>query len=333
VLRTALALCAVAGAATLGGCAAEGAQRASDSRPPASVVVQAQSLSSLSQSPLGVTIPSGLVVWDDFVKGRKGIHLRAAHTNGSDAARIYDSVNGFTLELSLDPGSRWVAFSPCCRDTLPRLVVASTDGGRTKEPLAHQRQFHSVGGIGWSPNGKQIAFEGYSGPEGQVKRAIYTIRPSGRGLRHVLDLPLTEDGPASNEALAWSRNGILYSDGQDLRIAQGGTSRLVLPRATSVRISGDGRRIVTVRPVQGERTLWVGRPDGSHQRQVATLTAPPSAPFYSSITPDHGGTHLLAFRLTNEPGDSGSVVIWTVGESPASAEVLSMHSVAAVTWN
>jgi hypothetical protein len=54
-------------------------------------------------------------------------------------------------------------------------------------------------------------------------------------------------GTISNDALAWTRDGILYSDGRNLRAAKAGESRVVMRRVRAVRVSGDGEHIDTHR--------------------------------------------------------------------------------------
>ena len=157
------------------------------------------------------------VVWDEWQRGRQGFHLRSARVDGSDKRRVYDSPTGLTLDLTMDPRGRWVAFSPCCRKEFPTLVVARVRGGTVLQPLADHSKIYFVLG---------------------------TVRNTVIG-----------------EALAGTRDGILYSDYRNLRSAKAGESHLVMRRVRSVRISGDGEHIVTERYQRSGRH----RPPSGHR--------------------------------------------------------------------
>ncbi len=278
-------------------------------------------------------------VWDDFVRGRKGIHLRSAALDGSDVTEVYDSARGWTLDLILDRVGRRVAFSPCCRVELPALVVVDITTGEVQEPLADHPEIDAVGGIGWSPDGKRIAFEGFSGNYPHRHGRIWTVRPDGTGLRKILHLFNTSDDHAFfvNDTLAWTPDGILYSDG-NLRAARRGASRVILRRTTDVRISGDGSRIVTTRyPRNGNRSVWIGEPDGTDRRPLFDNEPGHGVTWYDDVTPSYDGESLSAVRWTQDPVtdyDVLELVTWEVDAGPGSATVVSVtgdNSI--VTWN
>ncbi|UMG92563.1 hypothetical protein [Nocardioides sp. TF02-7] len=154
-------------------------------------------------------------------------------------------------------------------------------------------------------------------------------------MRRVLRLGRVDDDTIINDALGWTRAGIVYSDGRHLRSARKGRSRLVLRGAISVRISGDGRRIVTERWLGGRRGWWIGDPAGTRQRRLpVSAAAGPRAAGYYDLTPNHDGTALLAWRAA--PGDDGgdAVVTWPVGGDPETDHVAAPFGYAPVaTWN
>ncbi len=269
------------------------------------------------------------VVWDQFLPGRNGVHLWSANVDGSDASPIYTSHRGFITELTLDRRGRRVAFAPCCRDRLPRLVVAPVAGGPAQRPLAHHRQFDRVGGIGWSPHGSRLVFEGFTDRHDRLAAALWTVRPDGSGLHRMLRLPSPRTGDSHlNEALAWTRDGIVYAEGGALRVAQHGRSRVLIRGGVyAARISGDGRHIVTERfdRTTLRASIWSGDADGTHQHRLwlGPRSTTSHRARYGYPVPDFHGRHLLATRQS-DPSDPSAdgVVPWRVGASPDRAHVL-----------
>jgi len=263
------------------------------------------------------------VVWDDYRADRPGIHLRTSWGDGSDRRRVYDTDHGFTLDLALDRDATRVAFVPCCRKDLPILVVAPLDGGRPREPLAKHPEIYYVGGIGWSPDGKRLAFEAIVlDGHGGSSTWLMTIRPSGNDLRRLVLLPREDpDEPFTNQALAWTARGIVYSDGSDLRVARAGSTRLVMRRVVFVHPSGDGRHLVVTRPAADGRyhgELWLTAPDGSDRHRIYRFPKEPGGLY--KVLPDHHARHFLALRLptaTEPPGQT--VVTWSRDENPETA--------------
>lgn len=276
------------------------------------------------------------VVWDAFKKGRYGIHLNSAHVDGSHRRRIYTTDHGFTTDLILDGRGRRVAFAPCCRDSDPALVVVPVTGGRALSPLASHPAFYAVGGIGWSPDGRRLAFEGYTERGKHLYDALWTVRLDGSGLQKILQLP----APRSRDAvfidgLAWTSDGVLYPDDHDLRIASHGTSRLLLRHVTSVRISGDGRHIVTMHDAHQGQSLWYGKADGTHQRRLYVEPDGGTGLTLLDPVPNYDGSQILAWR--SKPGPYGSVddiVRWRVPDDVGAARVVSVADGNAwATWN
>lgn len=188
------------------------------------------------------------VVWDQWRRGRKGIHLRSALLDGTDRRPVYDSRRGWTLELSLDRSGQRVAFAPCCRSELPTMVVAPVLGGEAFEPLKNHPRIYAVGGIGWSPDGRRIAFEGWHGKAPDHHKSIWTIRPDGSGLRNVLDRPRGRFD--ASPSLAWTTRTRLSSSPSSTTagIQPPGTSRRfascwrALGRASSLCVRTADRR-------------------------------------------------------------------------------------------
>ena len=264
------------------------------------------------------------VVWDEYRKDRRGIHLRTARGDGSGRHRVYDSDHGFTLDLALDRGATRVAFVPCCRKDLPILVVVPLGGGRPREPLAKHPEIYYVGGIGWSPDGRRLAFEGLVlDGHGGSTTWLMTIRSDGSDLRRIVLLPREDpDEPFTNQALAWTTRGILYSDGSDLRVARAGSTRVVMPRVVFVHPSGDGRHLLVTRPAADGRyrgELWLAAPDGSDRQRIYRFPKEPGQGLYS-VVPDHHARHFLALRLASPSEPPGqAVVTWRRDEAPETA--------------
>ncbi|HTW17613.1 MAG TPA: hypothetical protein VMF51_20965 [Nocardioides sp.] len=278
------------------------------------------------------------VVWDHYRRGVKGIHLRSARVDGTGVRRIYDLPKGFTTSLTMDGAGRRVAFATCCSDRLPQLVVAPVRGGKPIEPLARHPHLVAVGGIGWSHDGRRLAFEAVSERNGERVHGIWTVRLDGRELTQVLVLPSPDEHHqvVINDALGWTRDGILYSDGTNLRSARAGHSKLVLRNVRSVRITGDHRRIVIERR-RGERSsTWIAAADGGHARRLLSNGKPGVTTIYHDVTPNRDGTELLAYRArpTADGPDDTDVIVWSVGRKVRSAtELPVVAGNPTVTWN
>ncbi|WP_137294633.1 hypothetical protein [Nocardioides dongxiaopingii] len=271
------------------------------------------------------------VVWDQFRRGRAGIHLRSARLDGTDIRRVYDSAAGFTLNPTLDGSGRRVAFGTCCRDSFPQLVVVPIRGGRALEPLAKHPHLIAVGGIGWSPTGDRLAFEAIDVSSPERSKGIWTIRPNGRDLQLVLRVPTlgADDQPFINNSLGWTRRGILYSDGTDLRAASAGRSRLVLRNVSSIRIAGNHRRIVVVRNQDTRRppAAWVARADGTQLKRVLVYRPAGETPvtLFYDVIPNYDASQVLSLRITTDTESDRSrteVVRWHTAERPSSATVI-----------
>lgn len=281
------------------------------------------------------------IVWDQFKRDRSGIHLRSARPDGSDVRRVADLPQGFTLALTMDPAGRRVAFATCCRDDFPQLVVARVRGGRVQQPLRRHPDLVAVGGIGWSPDGRRLAFEAIRVRGDERQDGIWTIRPDGRGLRLLLPVPAADDEhqPVINDELGWTARGILYSDGADLRVLRNGRSRLVVRDVRSVRISGDHRHLVLGRTRGPWGSIWTARADGSHLRRLLQLDEPGVGTTYVDVVPDHDASAFLAFRM--RPTDNGhgrpdqGLVTWSAGQRPQKVPELAFTGDGdyVATWN
>jgi hypothetical protein len=273
-------------------------------------------------------------VWDQVRRGRTGVHLRSANLDGTDVRRVYDSRRGFTLDLSLDPSGHWVAFEPCCRDRFPTMVVANTDGDQVLTPLDDHPRIGAVGGIGWSPNGNRIAFEGTVFTPNGSRTYLWSVRPDGTQLRRLMQVPYHRH-TCINDALGWTSEGILYSNCRNLRILSNGESRLVLRRVTRFRLSGDGSTLVTLRYREDGSAAWVSKPDGTEGRRILTQGYVPDDVVHAPVIPNFDGSALLAERWT--PSDNGAyseVVTWQTSADPQSATVVVLDGLGYVfTWN
>jgi hypothetical protein len=278
------------------------------------------------------------VVWDESLRGRNGVHLWAAHTDGSHAHRIYTSHRGFTTGLVLDRRGRRVAFAPCCRADLPRLVVARVTGGRVWKPLTRHPEFSFVSGIGWSPHGTRLVFEGNTGGPGHLAAGLWTVRLDGTRLHRLLELPPpgTDESPL-NEALAWTRQGVLYCDRGALRVARHGHEHVLVRRAYSVHISGDGRHIVTehYNSASARSSIWYGDVDGTDQRRLWRSPHGPTA--YALLrdpVPDFHGRRLLIERVSDPSSAGDGIAFWHLGADATDAPLMDFLSQAfAYTWN
>lgn len=154
---------------------------------------------------------------------------------------------------------------------------------------------------------------------------IWSIRPNGRGLKLLLRFPDPgpEDQPVINDALAWTPRGVLYSDGQNLRLARDGRSTLVQRGIYSVRITGDHRRLLIKGDRRDRTFIWRSDLNGRHRTLIVANRAPGSATTFHSVTPNYRGTAMLATRLpAGHDEQSEQLVTWRVTDGPRSATPL-----------
>ena len=275
------------------------------------------------------------LVWAETSTGLRNLHLRSSRLDGSDKRRIFDFPRGFTMTLVPDARGRRVAFGTCCRDDMPQLVVAPVLGGPHLEPLAGHPELTAVDGIGWSPDGRSLAFQAITDRDGVRTSSIWTVRLDGSDLREVLTLgDVLSLGPGVHDTVAWTNAGILYTGDGDLRLATDQTSQLVMHGVVSVRVSGDGGRLVLRRHRAGRSQVWIARPDGTGARKVLAWSTDGSSTYYD-VTPNYDGTRLLAFRsVTRNHRSENAWVAWDVAEGPGDADVLPLDDGASVVaWN
>jgi TolB protein len=181
------------------------------------------------------------------------------------------------------------------------VYVAAADGGGAKRLASCGLCGEVMGGrLGWSPDGKWIAFSRDTGPSGQ--RSLWIVAADGGKPR-----PLTTCHTCSDVTPVWSpdgkllvfqRNGGLYTvhpDGSGLtRIASGGEPEW----------SPNGRRIA----FDGQGGIEVANADGSDARLI--FAAPnATGPWAPSWSPD--GRKLVFFNTPGEPGRFRAE-IWTM---------------------
>lgn len=275
------------------------------------------------------------LVWAEPSTGLRNLHVRSSRLDGTDSRRVFDHPRGFTVTLVPDGRGRYVAFGTCCRDSMPQLVVAPVLGGPHLEPLAGHRELTAVGDIGWSPDGRSLAFVAITVRDGVRTSSIWTVRLDGSDLREVLTLgDVTAEGVEPGVTMAWTRAGILYTAVGDLRLARDGASRLVMRGVRSVRVSGDGRRLVLARTRGDRAQVWIARPGGAGARKVLEWRSG-GATYYAGVTPNQDGSRLLAYRtVTRDHRSVSAWVAWDVASGPGGAEVLPLDDGAsAVAWN
>lgn len=286
-------------------------------------------LAAAETGPSVASAPLHRVVWTTAVN--RGLHVRSARLDGSDVRKVYDSPRGSAIRLSLDPEGRRVAFTSCCDDP-SLLTVAPVLGGEPIEPLADHPEIDQVVGIGWSPDGTRLAFEGVQQRHGKRLVSLFTVGVDGSDLTRVVRVS-SSDFYQFNDYLAWTADGILYSDGRDLRVATEGETRVVLRKTLGVRLSGDGSTLVLVRQMSraeyGSESVWTSGPDARRPQQVMPGDQVGHYYWYdpSSFLATDGGRVLTAYRshFPDEYEEGRSIqqtVTWKIARGVRSARVI-----------
>jgi Tol biopolymer transport system component len=183
-------------------------------------------------------------------------------TNGCSIRRLTRSIAGHP---SWSPDGRWIAFDTSGADEIWKVHPNGTDLTRI------------TGGEfpAWSPDGTRIAYVRYESGRGE----IWVVRADGSRARL-----LHKGGRASDEAPAWSHDGkriafLAYAGRRswiEVMKANGTGARTLRGRGNPwnpVWLPGDTGIAFLAWGTNGERGLFVMRPDGSHVHRVAVLKA------------------------------------------------------------
>lgn len=280
------------------------------------------------------------VVWDEYQ--RSGTHLWSANPDGSDRRRIYVRRTGFVNNITLNRAGTQVAVAPVVlsADRAALVVVDVLGRSRPRDLLADHPEVRAVGGVGWSPDGRHVVFEGAIGDPDDLEAALFTVRRDGGSLRRVASI-----GPIGDVAdivlhtsLAWTPAGIFYYDDSGLHRFRAGESPVVLRGVVGEAISGDGSWLYVERRHGGEYAMWRMHPDGSGLERLYPFNYPgygyESAPdegytYYSQ--PSYDGTQMLA----QLDGPAGALVLaHQATRAPLATDpALPFSSIGAISWN
>jgi Tol biopolymer transport system component len=145
----------------------------------------------------------------------------------------------------------------------PGLWVANHDG-------THQRRLapdaHVQSTLGFSPNGRLIAFAAMAGREPQ----IFEIKPDGSGRKRLTD----RSSGAANPSFSSNGRKVVFDshDAVFVMNADGSHQKRLAHDAILPSFSPDGRRIGFLRP--GRRGIWTMNVDGTHKKRITFKSKP-----------------------------------------------------------
>jgi Tol biopolymer transport system component len=265
-----------------------------------------------------------------LVRGNGGIalgggsRLLLANPNGPGLRKIAGcaarSRSCTTAEPAWSPDGRQIAFTsghdgePRERSSMSLYVAAAHSGGARRLASCGLCAKQWGGQLGWSPDGKWIAFSRDTGLSGQ--ESLWIVAAAGGKPRRLTDChTCTDVSPVwspDGKLLVFQRLGpveyslyTVHPDGSGLtRIASGGEPEW----------SPNGRRIA----FDGQGGIEVANADGSEARLIF---AGPSAtgPGVPSWSPD--GRKLVVFKTPGEPGRFRAEV-WTMNADGSGKERL-----------
>jgi hypothetical protein len=276
------------------------------------------------------------VVWDQYEK--RGTHLWSANPDGTDARKIYERPKGFVLDITLNRQGTEAAVSPTVLSAArTALVVVDVMGeAPSRNVIARHPEIYFVGGIGWSPNGRRLVFEGaVEVRPGDLEQFLFTVRRDGTGLRRVLALGrITEDSAGViDNSLTWSPEGIFHYDEKGLHLLRHGRDRLVLGNVHRQAVSGDGNWLFLGRTHGQDRSVWRMHPDGTGLERLFDLGSPGSG-FALSWQPSYDGSRLLSLLEPVPPDYEERVVVHDATQAPSALDqTLPFNGVSAITWN
>jgi len=272
------------------------------------------------------------------IEGEYG-KLLAVNSNGPGLRTIARCATGTTscavLQPAWSPDGRRLAFvrgHPGGPNESGRmsLYVASADGGGARRLAACGGCGEQWGAhLGWSPDGRWIAFSRDAGPGGQ--EALWVVAAAGGRPHRVTDC--RPAGCADVEPV-WSQ------DGQVLVLNRITVERVAVDRLYTVRPDGSGlRRIAAGRDPQwspdGSRIVFDGHdgidvaaPDGSDVR-LLFAEAGGTGPGAPSWSPD--GSKLVFFKTPGRPGHYRAEV-WTMNADGSAKQRLYRSGCCVMGW-
>ena len=275
------------------------------------------------------------VVWDQYEK--KGTHLWSANPDGSDARPVYVRPLGAPYGISLNRQGTEGAVAPlvlsATRSALIRFDVMGE--GESQNLIADHPEIYYVGAIGWSPNGRKLAFEGGVEVRPDVRRVLlYTVHRDGTHLRRIVSLGDPRRNETLNEKLAWVPEGILFTDSWGLELLSHRHVERVLGGVQSLAISGDAGWLYVRRWKHGHNELWRLHPDGSGVERLFAYPDPGSG-FLLDFQPSYDGSELLSWvEGTQATNFQDTAVVHDPTRPPQPGDqVLPITHLGAVSWN
>ena len=284
------------------------------------------------------------VVWDQYEK--RGTHLWSANPDGSDARKIYERPKGFVVDITLNRQGTEAAVAPLVLSAarMPLVVVDVMGQASPRNVLADHPEIYFVGGIGWSPNGRRLVFQGaVEVRPGDLEQFLFTVGRDGAGLRRILALGRITDNSATeiDNSLTWTAEGIFHYDRRGLSRWRHGHDRLVLGHVRRQAVSGDGSWLFLERSRGQDLAVWRMHPDGTGLERLYALNAPgygyesaPDENYTYSWQPSYDGSRMLSWLDGVAPTYQPRVVEHDATRAPLATDpTLPFSDVGAITWN
>jgi hypothetical protein len=202
-------------------------------------------------------------------------------------------------------------------------MTIHADGSNLREVLRPSTNFSDYGSPAWSPDGRRIAFNAYSG-EPKYRNDVFVVNIDGTGLSRAFQPPPAGPDPETWSP-AWSPTGDqLAADAftwNGIYVGPvGGTPRRIEPTGLRPSWSPDGSRIVFARqPELSSRTeIYSMRTDGTDITRLTVTVEGASAPDWQrrpGSAPPPGLTRL----------SSGALSIPAASVAPAKLVLSSVH--------
>lgn len=245
-----------------------------------------------------------LVVWN---AARRGIDIRSKYLGQSSwVPTLYRKARGTVDNLTLSRDGASVAFGVAGRGLgRGQLVVAATNGNGVRDILRGRQDIVGVGVLGWSPDGRRLAFEGFVDERsaGSFRPAyLFTVNADGTGLRRHHQLDDGRNNGAVFGEIGWTRRGFVYPDDyRILLLRRDGRVERVLVNGSGVggaRLSGDGRWVFYSRASYPDPArLYRIRPNGQDRQPVARGDDERLGALLGAV-PDRTGDRVLDFDGT-----------------------------------
>jgi Tol biopolymer transport system component/predicted Ser/Thr protein kinase len=258
-----------------------------------------------------------------FVVGGPGAGLSLISAEGGELKSLTKPTFGADREPAISPDSAAVAFvrKTATYNSQLLLLKLKAEGSSVGEPKVLTHGVWDISGMAWTPDGKDIIFEGSAGSNNP---SLWRIpRDGGDPVRLIMPGMISGDPTISREGRLVYISGQFETKIFKVALSQDGAEPQAVIDAIGdhgdLSVSPDGSHIAFASNRTGSKEIWIANANGAHQTQLTFFLGPAvgsprwspdgktiafdggasgSSDIYS--VPSEGGKPV---RLTTDPGN------------------------------